>query len=140
MAQFHIHPSARIGSLADKQIMELNAELSSMKIENDLRRQVYGNIKRLRDMGTYVGKRHAMGLPVRGQRTRSQVCFAFFAHVFLTPFAPMPMVNLIYQRVQSDANPPWADQNCTKAKQSLHTSLKTHLIYYGYSCLNIEAV
>lgn len=74
MARFHIHPMARVGSLVDKQVLELNAELSTMKIENDLRRQVQGNIKRLRDMGTYIGKRHAMGLPVRGQRTRSQVC------------------------------------------------------------------
>jgi small subunit ribosomal protein S13 len=45
-----------------------------MKIENDLRRQVQGDIARLRDMGTYRGRRHAMGLPVRGQKTRTQVC------------------------------------------------------------------
>ncbi|RDL41417.1 uncharacterized protein BP5553_01396 [Venustampulla echinocandica] len=52
--------------------MALNAELSSMTIETDLRRKVRENIKRLRDMGSYRGRRHAMGLPVRGQRTRSQ--------------------------------------------------------------------
>ncbi len=46
-----------------------------MTIETDLRRQVQDNIRRLRDMGSYRGRRHAMGLPVRGQRTRSQVCF-----------------------------------------------------------------
>jgi ribosomal protein S13 len=45
-----------------------------MKIENQLRRQLRDNIARLRDMGSYRGRRHAMGLPVRGQRTRSQVC------------------------------------------------------------------
>jgi len=44
-----------------------------MKIETDLRRQLRENIQRLRDMGSYRGRRHAMGLPVRGQRTRSQV-------------------------------------------------------------------
>jgi hypothetical protein len=44
-----------------------------MKIENDLQREVQENIRRLRDMGTYRGRRHAMGLPVRGQKTRSQV-------------------------------------------------------------------
>lgn len=44
-----------------------------MKIENDLRREVQENIRRLKDMGTYRGRRHAMGLPVRGQRTRTQV-------------------------------------------------------------------
>lgn len=44
-----------------------------MKIENDLRKEMQDNIKRLRDMGSYRGRRHAMGLPVRGQRTRTQV-------------------------------------------------------------------
>jgi hypothetical protein len=47
--------------------------LSSMTLENDLRRQLVDNIRRLRDMGAYRGRRHAMNLPVRGQRTRSQV-------------------------------------------------------------------
>lgn len=46
-----------------------------MTIENDLKREMRENIKRLRDIGTYRGKRHALGLPVRGQRTRTQVCF-----------------------------------------------------------------
>jgi hypothetical protein len=50
-----------------------------MKIETDLRRKVKDDIQRLRDMGTYRGRRHAMGLPVRGQRTRSQVCFGLVA-------------------------------------------------------------
>ena len=44
-----------------------------MTIENDLRRQVRDNIRRLRDMKSYRGLRHAFGLPVRGQRTRTQV-------------------------------------------------------------------
>ena len=73
MARFYIHPTAKIGSLASKQVLDLTAELSKMNIENDLRRQLRNNIARLRDMGTHRGKRHAMGLPVRGQRTRSQV-------------------------------------------------------------------
>lgn len=73
MARFHIHPTARIGTLGDKQVNDIAGELSTMKIENDLRRTLQDNIKRLRDMGTYRGRRHAMGLPVRGQNTRSQV-------------------------------------------------------------------
>ena len=73
MARFHIHPTAKVGSLANKQVLDLTAELSSMTIENDLRRQLRDNIKRLRDMGSYRGRRHALGLPVRGQRTRTQV-------------------------------------------------------------------
>lgn len=45
-----------------------------MTIENEARRKLQDNIRRLRDMGTYRGRRHAIGLPVRGQRTRTQVC------------------------------------------------------------------
>ena len=47
-----------------------------MKIENELRKEMRSNIARLRDMGTYRGRRHAMGYPVRGQRTRSQILTA----------------------------------------------------------------
>lgn len=79
MARLYIHPTARIGSLANKQVLDINAQLSGMTIENDLRRAVRENIRRLRDMGSYRGKRHAMNMPVRGQRTRTQVrsCFHF---------------------------------------------------------------
>lgn len=77
MAKFHIQPWAKVGSLKNATVMDLTAELANMKIENDLRRQVQDDIRRLRDMGTYRGRRHAMGLPVRGQRTRTQVCAAF---------------------------------------------------------------
>lgn len=73
MSKFHIHQTAKIGALGDRQINDLAAELSTMTLENDLRRQLQENIKRLRDMGTYRGRRHAMSLPVRGQNTRSQV-------------------------------------------------------------------
>ncbi|GIZ49240.1 37S ribosomal protein subunit sws2, mitochondrial [Cercospora beticola] len=76
MAKFHIHNTARIGNLKDRQINSLAAELSTMTLENDLRRQLQDNIKRLRDMGAYRGRRHAMSLPVRGQRTRSQIMTA----------------------------------------------------------------
>jgi len=41
------------------------------KVEGDLRREVMGNIKRLREIGSYRGSRHAKGLPVRGQRTKT---------------------------------------------------------------------
>lgn len=43
-----------------------------MTIDNDARNIVRENIRRLKDMGSYRGRRHAMGLPVRGQRTRNQ--------------------------------------------------------------------
>ena len=73
MARFHLHDTARVGELQQNQILELNAVLDGMKIENDLRRQILQDIQRLRDTGTYRGRRHAMSLPVRGQNTRNQI-------------------------------------------------------------------
>ncbi len=72
MAKHSIHPRAKIGTLPPKAITALTAELSTMTIGDDARKIVQDNIKRLRDIGTYRGRRHAMGLPVRGQRTRTQ--------------------------------------------------------------------
>ncbi len=62
-----------MGSLPAKTVTALTAELSLMKIETDARRVVKDNIRRLYDLGTYKGKRHALGLPVNGQRTRNQI-------------------------------------------------------------------
>ncbi|KAL5342610.1 hypothetical protein BJX70DRAFT_300745 [Aspergillus crustosus] len=73
LSRFHIHPTCKVGDLANKQVLDLTAALSDMKIENDLRRQVLDNIKRLKETGTVRGRRHALGLPVRGQRTRTQI-------------------------------------------------------------------
>lgn len=74
MAKFHIFPGARLEALPTSTISAITAELSKMNIENELRTQMRANITRLREMGSYRGQRHAMGLPVRGQRTRTQVC------------------------------------------------------------------
>ncbi|KAF7121653.1 hypothetical protein CNMCM5793_009125 [Aspergillus hiratsukae] len=76
LARFHIHPTCKVGELANKQVLDLTAALSDMKIENDLRRQVLDDIKRLKESGSYRGRRHALGLPVRGQRTRTQISTA----------------------------------------------------------------
>jgi len=65
-----------MGTLPPKTVTALTAELSTMTIENDARRIIQDNIKRLRDIGTYRGRRHAMGLPTRGQRTRNQTMSA----------------------------------------------------------------
>lgn len=73
LAQHHIHPQARLGELPGPTLTALTASLSQLVIENDLRRKQVDDITRLRDMGSYRGRRHAMGLPVRGQRTRTQV-------------------------------------------------------------------
>lgn len=80
MSRFYIHPTCKVGELASKQILDLTAALSDMKIENDLRRKVLADIRRLRETGTNRGRRHALGLPVRGQNTsRNGVCFLSFA-------------------------------------------------------------
>ncbi|KAG6038185.1 hypothetical protein E4U41_004470 [Claviceps citrina] len=76
MAKYSIHKLAKVGSLTPKTVTSLTAELSQMKLENDARRAVQENIRRLKDSGSFRGRRHAMGLPVRGQRTRTQTATA----------------------------------------------------------------
>ncbi|KAI9884970.1 MAG: DEAD-box ATP-dependent RNA helicase [Watsoniomyces obsoletus] len=76
MARFHLHPMTKVGNLVTKQVQDLTAQLSNMTIETPLRRKIRENIRRLKDMGSYRGRRHLMGLPVRGQRTRSQILTA----------------------------------------------------------------
>ncbi|CAG7919652.1 unnamed protein product [Penicillium olsonii] len=88
MARFNIHPTCRVGELANKQVLDLTAMLSEMKIENDLRREVLNNIKRLKETGTYRGRRHALGLPVNGQRTRTQVSITLPYAILLRRIAP----------------------------------------------------
>lgn len=67
-----VNPDTRIRDLSDSEIAALRAEVEgSYQIEGDLRRLEAMNIKRLMDIGTYRGRRHRLGLPVRGQRTRT---------------------------------------------------------------------
>ncbi|TDZ22607.1 37S ribosomal protein SWS2 [Colletotrichum sidae] len=73
LAKYSIHPLAKVGSLAPRTVTALTAELSTMTIETDARKIIQQNVLRLKDMGAYRGRRHAMGLPVRGQRTRTQI-------------------------------------------------------------------
>jgi small subunit ribosomal protein S13 len=73
MAKYSIFPMARIEALPARTVTAMTAELSQMTIENDARRILQDNIRRLKDMGSYRGRRHAMGLPARGQRTRNQI-------------------------------------------------------------------
>lgn len=73
LSRFHLHSNMKMRELSTQQVLDLNAHLDGMKIENELKRSVLADIKRLRDTGTYRGRRHAMGLPVRGQRTRGQI-------------------------------------------------------------------
>ena len=66
-----IDPAAKMGGLDDAKKEALRAEIGKCVIEGDLRREVSMNTKRLVDLGCYRGLRHRRGLPVRGQRTRT---------------------------------------------------------------------
>lgn len=66
-----IDPSRRLKDLTEDEIVKIQKVLDTVKTEGDLRAEVSGNIKRLREIGTYRGIRHMRGLPSRGQRTRS---------------------------------------------------------------------
>ena len=67
-----IDPNKRAKDLTDEEISKLTHTIqSSSKVEGDLRRDISANIKRLIDIGSYRGLRHKRGLPVRGQRTRT---------------------------------------------------------------------
>ncbi|MGR8952353.1 MAG: 30S ribosomal protein S13 [Gammaproteobacteria bacterium] len=66
-----ILPSIKIKELTEEQLDTLRTIISKMTVEGDLRREVSMNIKRLMDLGCYRGIRHRRGLPLRGQRTRT---------------------------------------------------------------------
>ncbi|MBD1840620.1 30S ribosomal protein S13 [Coleofasciculus sp. FACHB-64] len=72
LAASKVNPDTRVKDLSDSDVAALREAVeSNYQIEGDLRRWEAMNIKRLIDIGTYRGRRHRMGLPVRGQRTRT---------------------------------------------------------------------
>jgi len=72
LAQAGVNPDTRVRDLTEAEVSRLNAVITNnYKVEGDLRREVAQNIKRLMDIGCYRGLRHRKGLPVRGQRTRT---------------------------------------------------------------------
>ncbi len=66
-----VEPHVKIKDLAEPEVDKLRDEVGRMTVEGDLRRETAMNIKRLMDLGTYRGIRHRRGLPLRGQRTRT---------------------------------------------------------------------
>ncbi len=66
-----VNVDTRTKDLSDEQLTALRAEVAKYHTEGDLRREVALNIKRLTEIGCYRGLRHKKGLPVRGQRTRT---------------------------------------------------------------------
>jgi len=67
----NVQRDARIKDLTEAEIESLRQEIGGLTIEGDLRRDIAMNIKRLMDLGTYRGIRHRRGLPLRGQRTKT---------------------------------------------------------------------
>ncbi|MFW6034961.1 MAG: 30S ribosomal protein S13 [Halothermotrichaceae bacterium] len=66
-----IDSDTRVKDLTEAEISKLREEIDKLQVEGDLRRDVRANIKRLMDIGSYRGLRHRKGLPVRGQRTKT---------------------------------------------------------------------
>jgi len=66
-----VSPDIRVKNLTDDQLVAIRSEVAKFKTEGDLRREVALNIKRLEEIGCYRGIRHKRGLPVRGQRTKT---------------------------------------------------------------------
>lgn len=61
----------RANDITEKQASEIQREVSKFVVEGDLRKEIYMNIRRLQSIGSYRGLRHKKGLPVRGQRTKT---------------------------------------------------------------------
>ena len=66
-----LDPSTKVSDLTEVQLESIRATLTEFEVEGDLRREIAMNIKRLRDLGCYRGIRHRKGLPLRGQRTKT---------------------------------------------------------------------
>ena len=66
-----VNPDTRVKDLTDDEVAAIRKAMDGYKVEGDLRREVALNIKRLTEIGCYRGVRHRIGLPVRGQRTKT---------------------------------------------------------------------
>ena len=72
LAATGVNPDTRVKNLSEEEAQKLRREIEdNYRVEGDLRREVTMNIKRLIDIGCYRGIRHKLGLPVRGQRTKT---------------------------------------------------------------------
>ena len=66
-----VEPATRIRDLTEPEVEAIRSQIGNISVEGDLRREVAMNLKRLMDLGCYRGLRHRRGLPVRGQRTKT---------------------------------------------------------------------
>jgi small subunit ribosomal protein S13 len=67
----NVDESVRVKDLSEEQLVAIRTQVAKYRVEGDLRREISLNIKRLQEIGTYRGSRHRKGMPVRGQRTRT---------------------------------------------------------------------
>ena len=67
----NVNPHTKVKDLTETEVNAIRSQIAKFAVEGDLRREVSMNIKRLMDLGSYRGIRHRRGLPVRGQRTRT---------------------------------------------------------------------
>jgi len=72
LAMAQVNPNTRTNALTEEEVNKLREIIEkNYKVEGDLKREIFSNIKRLKEIGAYRGIRHARGLPVRGQRTKT---------------------------------------------------------------------
>ncbi|MCI6498134.1 30S ribosomal protein S13 [Lachnospiraceae bacterium HCP1S3_C3] len=72
LAEANVDPNTRVRDLTDEEVKKINEVIAaSQTVEGDLRREIAMNIKRLQEIGCYRGIRHRKGLPVRGQKTKT---------------------------------------------------------------------
>ncbi|MBO6257750.1 MAG: 30S ribosomal protein S13 [Succinivibrio sp.] len=71
LAAVGVDPSVKFKDIDEASVEKIRAEVAKFTVEGDLRREISMNIKRLIDLGSYRGLRHRRGLPVRGQRTKT---------------------------------------------------------------------
>lgn len=67
----NVNPDKRVSELTDEEVQKIRTEIDNYKVEGDLRRDIALDIKRLKEIGCYRGLRHRKGLPVRGQKTKT---------------------------------------------------------------------
>lgn len=72
LAEANVDPDTRVRDLTDDEVKRISAVINETQVvEGDLRREIALNIKRLKEIGCYRGKRHRQGLPCRGQKTKT---------------------------------------------------------------------
>jgi small subunit ribosomal protein S13 len=71
LAETKVNPDTRVGDLTEAEVIQLRNAVDEHQVEGDLRRERSQNVKRLMEIGSYRGLRHRRGLPVNGQRTKT---------------------------------------------------------------------